>query len=69
MEILLGTLNDTYTDENGAEVPYTDKVIGWLDNDEIFHVVSIPDFMTWTMSKEEFLKKVTGIKKGAEIWN
>ena len=68
MEILLGTLYDSYTDENGKEVPFTDKVVGWLD-DEVFHVVSIPEFMTWTMPKEEFLQKVTGIKKGAEIWN
>lgn len=68
MEILIGWLHDTYTDENGAEVPFTERVVGWLE-EEVFHVVSIPDFMTFEMPKEEFLSKVTGIKKGAEIWN
>ena len=67
MEILIGWLHDTYTDENGVKVPYTDKVIGWLD-DEVVHCTSIPDFMTFDKPKEEFLKKVTGIKKGDEIW-
>jgi len=37
--------------------------------EEVFHCVSIPEFMTFEMPKEEFLSKVTGIKKGAEIWN
>ena len=68
MEILIGWLHDSYTDENGKEVSYTDKVVGWLD-DEVMHCTSIPDFMTFDMPKEEFLAKVTGIKKGAEIWN
>lgn len=62
MEILAGILHDTYTDENGKEVPYTDKVIGVLD-DEVFKCVSIPDFMSFDMPKEEFLAKVTDIQK------
>lgn len=65
MEILAGILHDTYTDENGKEVPFTDKVIGVLD-DEVFKCTSIPDFMTWTMPKEEFLAKVTDIQK---LWS
>ena len=65
MEILAGILHDTYTDENGKEVPYTDKVIGVLD-DEVFKCTSIPDFMTFDMPKEEFLAKVTDIQK---LWS
>lgn len=68
MEILIGWLHDSYTDENGKEVPYTDKVVGVLKG-KTFKCVSIPDFMTFEMPKKEFLSKVTGIKKGAEIWN
>ena len=68
MEILIGWLHDSYTDENGAEVPYTERICGVLEG-EVFHCVSIPEFMTFEMPKEEFLSKVTGIKKGAEIWN
>lgn len=68
MEIITGIYKDTYTDEDGKKVPYEDKVVGVLEGEE-FHVVSIPDFMTWREPKEEFLAKVTGIKKGAEIWS
>ena len=67
MEILIGWLHDSYTDENGEKVPYTERICGVLE-DEVFHCVSIPEFMTFEMPKEEFLSKVTGIKKGAEIW-
>ena len=63
--VLAGILHDTYTDENGKEVPYTDKVIGVLD-DEVFKCVSVPDFMSFDMPKEEFLAKVTDIQ---EIWS
>ena len=63
--VLAGILHDTFTDENGEEVPYTDKVIGVLD-DEVFKCVSVPDFMSFDMPKEEFLAKVTDIQ---EIWS
>ena len=63
--ILAGILHDTYPDENGKEVPYTDKVVGVLKG-KIFKCVSIPDFMSFEMPKEEFLAKVTDIQK---LWS
>lgn len=68
MDILCGWLHDSYTDENGKEIPFTERVCGVLKKD-VFHCVSIPEFMTYEMSKEEFFRKVTNIKGGAEIWN
>lgn len=67
MDILSGWLHDSYTDENGKEIPFTERVCGVLKKD-VFHCVSIPDFSTYEMSKEEFFKKVTDIKSGEEIW-
>ena len=63
--VLAGILHDTFTDENGKEVPYTDKVVGTLKG-RVFKVVSIPDFMTFEMSKKDFFAKVTDIQ---EIWS
>ena len=65
MEILAGILHDSYTDENGEEVPFTDKIVGALKG-KTFKCVSIPDFMTFDMPKEEFLAKVTDIQK---LWS
>ena len=65
MDILAGILHDTYTDENGEVIPYSEKVIGVLF-DDVFKCVSIPDFMTFNMGKEEFLSKVTDIQK---LWS
>ena len=62
MEILAGILHDTYTDENGMEVPYTSKVVAVLEDDE-FSIVDIPEMSTFRMPKEEFLSKVTDIQK------
>lgn len=67
MDILCGWLHDSYTDENGKEIPFTERVCGVLKED-VFHCVSIPDFSTYEMPKEEFFKKVTDIKSGEEIW-
>lgn len=65
MLILAGILHDTYPDENGNEVPYTDKVVCVLKGRK-FEIVSIPDFMTFEMSKKDFYAKVTDIQ---EIWS
>lgn len=65
MEVIAGILHDTYTDENGKEIPYEEKVIGVLE-DDTFKCVSIPDFMTFDMPKEEFFAKVTDIQT---IWS
>ena len=65
MEVIAGILHDTYTDENGKEIPYEDKVIAVLKEDT-FKCVSITDiFMTFDMPKEEFFAKVTDIQT---IW-
>lgn len=53
--ILAGILHDTYTD----------KIIGCLKGN-IFNCVSIPDMMTFDMSKKDFMAKVTDIQ---EIWS
>ena len=65
MDILAAILHDTYTDEYGEVIPYSDKVIGVL-RDDVFECISIPDFMTFKMGKEEFLSKVTDIQK---LWS
>lgn len=68
MEVIAGILHDTYTDENGKEIPYEDKVIGVLNDtlNDTFKCISITDiFMTFDMPKEEFFAKVTDIQT---IW-
>lgn len=65
MKILAGILHDTYTDENGKEFAYTDKVVGALKG-KTFKCISIPDFMSFDMSKKDFFAKVTDIQ---EIWS
>ena len=65
MEVIAGILHDTYTDEDGKEVSYEDKIIGVLE-DDTFKCTSIPEFMTFDMPKEEFFAKVTGIQT---IWS
>lgn len=64
MEVIAGILHDTYTDENGKKIPFEEKVIGVLE-DDTFKCVSIPEMMTFDMTKEEFFAKVTGIQT---IW-
>lgn len=65
MKVYAGILNDTYTDENGKEVPYKDKVVG-ASKGNSFKVVSIPDFMVYEMTKKDFFAKVTDIQ---ELWS
>lgn len=64
MEVIAGILHDSYTDENGKEIPFEEKVIGVL-KDDTFNCTSIPEFMTFYMPKEEFFAKVTDIQT---IW-
>ena len=65
MEVIAGILHDTYTDETGEKIPYEEKVIGVLE-DDTFKCTSIPDFMTFSMPKEQFFAKVTDIQT---IWS
>lgn len=62
MEIIAAILHDDYTDENGKKVLYTEKVIGFQKNGK-YKVVSIPDFMTFEMSKADFMEKTTDRQK------
>lgn len=65
MKILAGILHDTYTDENGKEIAYTDKVVGALKG-KTFKCISVSDFMSFDMSKKDFFEKVTDIQ---ELWS
>lgn len=65
MEVIAGILHDTYTDEDGKEIPYEEKVIAVLE-DDTFKCTSIPEMMTFAMPKEEFFAKVTDIQT---IWS
>lgn len=64
MEVIAGILHDSYTDENGKEIPFEEKVVGVLE-DDTFKVTSIPEFTTYDIPKEEFFAKVTDIQT---IW-
>ena len=61
MTVLAGILHDSFTDENGKEIAYDEKVVAHLVDDN-FKVVSIPDHMFFEMPKEEFLSKTTDMK-------
>lgn len=65
MEVIAGILHDSYTDENGKEIPFCEKVVGVLE-DDTFKCTSIPEFTTYDMPKEEFYAKVTDIQT---IWS
>lgn len=65
MEVIAGILHDSYTDENGKEIPFEEKVVGVLE-DDTFKVTSIPEFTTYDMPKEEFYAKVTDMQT---IWS
>lgn len=64
MEVIAGILHDSYTDENGKEILFEEKVVAILE-DDTFKCVSIPEMMTFAMPKEEFFAKVTDIQT---IW-
>ena len=64
MKIFAGTLNDSYTDEEGNEVPYSDKVAGfWRGN--TFYCATLDaennDISTMEISKVDFENKVTEV--------
>lgn len=65
MEVIAGILHDSYTDENGKEIPFEEKVVGVLE-DDTFKCTSIPEFSTYDIPKEEFFAKVTDMQT---IWN
>ncbi len=61
-KIYSGILHDTYPDENGKEIPYEDKIVGYWKG-KTFKCTSVPDFMTYEISKEEFDKQVSEVKQ------
>lgn len=65
MEVIAGILHDSYTDENGKEIPFEEKVVGVLE-DDTFKCTSIPEFTTYDIPKEEFFAKVTDMQT---IWS
>lgn len=65
MEVIAGILHDSYTDENGKEIPFEEKVVGVLE-DDTFKVTSIPEFSTYDIPKEDFFAKVTDMQT---IWS
>ena len=65
MEVIAGILHDSYTDENGKEIPFEEKVVGVLE-DDTFKVTSVPEFTTYDIPKEEFFAKVTDMQT---IWS
>ena len=65
MEVIAGILHDSYTDENGKEIPFEEKVVGVLE-DDTFKCTSIPEFSTYDIPKEEFFAKVTDMQT---IWS
>ncbi len=61
-KIYAGILHDTYTDENGKEVPYDDKIVGFWKG-KIFKCSDFPEQMTFEITKEDFEKKVTEVRE------
>ena len=60
--VYAGILHDTYPDENGKEVPYVERVIGYCKGNKI-KFCALPDFNTYEMLKKEFFEKVTDLKE------
>ena len=65
MEVIAGILHDSYTNENGKEIPFEEKVVGVFE-DDTFKCTSIPEFTTYDLPKEEFFAKVTDMQT---IWS
>lgn len=65
MEVIAGILHDSYTNENGKEIPYEERVVGVLE-DDTFKCTSIPEFSTYDIPKEDFFAKVTDMQT---IWS
>lgn len=62
MKVYCGILHDSYPDENGKEIKYTDKIIA-VKRKGSYACVSVPDFMTFDISPKDFKEKVTDVKE------
>jgi hypothetical protein len=61
-KVYAGIIHDTYTDENGKEVPYTSRIIA-VKKGGRYNCVDLPDFMHFEMSNKDFKEKVTDVQE------
>jgi hypothetical protein len=59
-KVYIGIIHDTYTDENGKKVAYSEVIAGTWKG-KTFKAVDFPDRNVWDMSKKDFDKKVTNV--------
>ena len=59
-KVYIGIIHDTYTDENGKEVAYSEVIAGTWKG-KTFEAVNFPDRNSWDMSKKDFDNKVTNV--------
>lgn len=59
--VYAGILHDSYTDDEGKEIPTSDKVVGVIKDDTVA-CVTLEDMSSFEMSKEDFLKKTEDLK-------
>lgn len=62
MKVYCGIRHDTYPDENGKEIAYTDKIVAVLKKG-FYKCTSLPDFDTFDLSLKDFKEKVTDVKE------
>lgn len=62
MTVFAGILHDTYPDENGKEIAYTEKIIA-VRKKGFYKCTSLPDYDTFEMSAKDFKEKVTDVKE------
>lgn len=59
--VYAGILHDSFTNDEGKEIEYAEKVVGVLEDDTVA-CVSLEDMSTFEMPKEDFLKKTEDLK-------
>lgn len=59
--VYAGILHDSYKNDEGKEIEYTDKIVGVLKDDTVA-CVSLEDMCTFKVPKEVFLKKIEDLK-------
>ena len=62
MTVFTGILHDTYHDENGKEIAYSEKIIA-VRKKGYYKLTDIPDFNTFEISSKDFKEKVTDVKE------
>jgi hypothetical protein len=59
--VYAGILHDSYTNDEGKEMPTVEKVVGVVKDDVVACVI-LEDMSSFEMPKEEFLKKTEDLK-------